>query len=167
MRHVAAVEHVTRQFAAGCCAGTDPGTYLQIVDEHLTPLPDDREWARRHSIGSTARRHSLTLERDQDHTRPAALEPLTDLLARRAAKNRAAAAYAAWAELNGVGLAGQGEHGDLVTETLADDLAQLPTAPGPQRVVLVTRTTDDSGQQVERITQAELWSETDWPDPAA
>jgi hypothetical protein len=122
MRRVLALEHVTRQRAAGRCSGIDPTVYVEIVDEHLTPLPVEREWTRRRSIPSSARRHALDLERDQDHSRPDALAPVAELLARRAAAERAAAAYAAWARLNDVGLAGGGEDGDIVTSTLADDL---------------------------------------------
>jgi hypothetical protein len=83
-----AAAFVDAQLTAGRCSGVDRTVYVELVDAHLTPLPD-REWPRRHSITSTARRHAPRVERDQDHSRPDALAPVLELLERRAARQRA------------------------------------------------------------------------------
>jgi hypothetical protein len=121
-RHGYATAYVDHKLDAGHCRGVDRDVYVGLVDDHLTPLPEDREWLRRHTISSSARRHTAHHERHQDHRAPDPLQPLVEVLERQQAAARSAALYAAWAELNGVGLAGAGEDGDIVTETLAADL---------------------------------------------
>lgn len=105
--------HVTRLQQRGDADGCDPRLLELVVAGHLRPLPEKREWLTRH--GRIRRR----LHRDAQHDLPATDRDPAQL----AAELRISSARRTWAFLRALGLASQGEPGDIVTETLQLDLA--------------------------------------------
>lgn len=105
--------HVERIQQRGDAGGCDSRLLELVVAEHLRPLPENREWKNRHS------RVRRRLHRDAQHDLPATDRDPVQL----AADLRITSARSTWAWLRALGLAGHGEDGDVVTETLQLDLA--------------------------------------------
>lgn len=111
--HVAAV--VARHPAA---AAIDTHLWVAAIVAHLTPLPERRAWRTRRWIPASARRHAVTLEREQEHD----AQPAEGLVSHLTAEQQNAAARDAWRHLASLGLASVDPE-DVVTRTLLEAVA--------------------------------------------
>jgi hypothetical protein len=100
---------------------TEIEQWVAAVVAHLEPLPEHRAWRTRRWIPDSARRHAVTLERDQQLQEPSP-DP-AELVAHLTPKQQLDAARAAWRHLAALGLASPDPENDVVTRTLLEAVA--------------------------------------------